>query len=77
MIERCSVRDCDNAAQRIVKVLDAGYCIKHWKEVSGNLDHFPVTRLYPCQFCRWMFASNDLLKQHVETVHVKGGEIDG
>ena len=68
---KCSITDCQNVAQRIVKPLDAGYCLRHWKEVSGNLSHLHVLKLCPCPYCKWLFAGQGLLNKHINDAHVR------
>ena len=69
IFDSCSCEGCTNRPLRIIKTLNAGYCLEHWKELAGNLNHYPVLSLYPCQYCRWVFSRSSVLEKHVNDKH--------
>jgi len=69
IFDKCSIEDCTNKPERIIKALDSGYCMEHWKDISGNLKHFPVLKLYKCPYCRWVFSRHFVLQNHIDEKH--------
>ena len=69
MLEKCSIAGCDNAALRVIRAISSGYCLRHWRELAGNLNHYPVVKLYPCTRCRWIFSGFKILQKHIEEYH--------
>jgi hypothetical protein len=66
---KCTIENCPNTALRIIKSMNMGYCLEHWKDLAGNLNHFHVQKLYPCPNCRWTFSRNSTLLKHKMEYH--------
>jgi hypothetical protein len=72
VFDRCSCEGCKEHPVRIIKSLNAGYCLNHWKDISGNLKSFPVLKIYACEDCKWTFSNHVALERHRSYAH---GEI--
>jgi len=69
IFDSCSCEGCTSRPLRIIKVINAGYCNEHWKEVAGSLNHYPVLKIYPCPYCRWIFSREFVLNRHIDEKH--------